>query len=106
MAQPVLRKHYHTGLNKIIYGFPSTCFMYYNADNHFNFSLFIFLNFDLIPSVNVSGNFDRLPKSIKDTTFFLYFMIVHAKIRYEMNASHLKCLRLNLRQESQKPRNT
>ena len=32
----------------------------------FNFSVLIFLNFNLIPSINVSGNSDREPESIKD----------------------------------------
>ena len=32
-----------------------------------NFSLLIFLNFNLIPSVKVFGNSDRLAESIKDT---------------------------------------
>ena len=41
-----------------------------------NFSVLIFLNFNLIPSVKVSGNSDRLPESIKDTinTLRLYTM--------------------------------
>ena len=32
-----------------------------------NFSVIIFINFNLIPSVKVLGNSDRLPESIKDT---------------------------------------
>ena len=39
-------------------------------------SNFIFLNFNLIPSVKVLGNSNRLPESIKDTinTLRLYTM--------------------------------
>ena len=33
----------------------------------YNISVFIFLNLNLIPSVKVSGNSDRLPESITDT---------------------------------------
>ena len=40
------------------------------------FSVLIFLNFNLNLSVKVSGNYDRLPESIKDTvnTLRLYTM--------------------------------
>ena len=50
----VLKKHYHTGLNKINYGFTSIIFN----------SVLIVLNFNLIPSVKVSVNSDRLPEII------------------------------------------
>ena len=33
----------------------------------YNFSVLIFINFNLIPSVKVSGNSDRLVESITDT---------------------------------------
>ena len=33
----------------------------------YNFSVWIFLNLNLIPIVKVMGNSDRLPESIKDT---------------------------------------
>ena len=33
----------------------------------YNFFVLIFLNLNLIPSVKVSGNFDRLAESITDT---------------------------------------
>ena len=33
----------------------------------YNFSVLIFPNFNLIPSVKVTGNSDRLPESIKNT---------------------------------------
>ena len=41
----------------------------------FNFSVWIFLNFNLIPSVKVSGNLDRLPESNIDinNTLRLYY---------------------------------
>ena len=40
----------------------------------YNFSVLIFLNYNLIPSVKVSGNSDRLPESIigKINTLKLY----------------------------------
>ena len=62
----------------------------------FNFSVWIFLNFLLIPSVKVSVNSDRLPESIKNTINTLRFNTLCVKIRYEMNASQFNCLRLNL----------
>ena len=44
--------------------------------NIFNFSVLFFPNFNLIPSVKVSGNSERLPESINDTinTLRLYTM--------------------------------
>ena len=60
-----------TGLNQIKYGVPSTCLNYYNSDNDYNFSVWTFLNFDLIPSVKVLGNSDRLPTNIKYTIYTL-----------------------------------
>ena len=65
----------------------------------YNFSVLIVLNFNLIPSVKVSGNSDRLAESITNTINTL-----HAKFRHEMNTTHFNCLRLSLCQESQKPR--
>ena len=38
-----------------------------------NFSVLIFLNFNLIPSIKVSGNFDRLAESITNTINTLRF---------------------------------
>ena len=67
-ATILLRKHYHTGLNQI---------KYYNfVKNLHNFSVLIFLNLNLIPSIKVSDNFDLLQESIKDTinTLRLYTM--------------------------------
>ena len=48
-----------------------------------NFSVLISLHFDLIRSVKVSGNSDRLPENIKDTnsTLRLYWNTLHVKIR-------------------------
>ena len=72
----VLRQQYHTGLNKIKYWFPSICLGIITLTITFNFSVLDFLNFNLIPSVKVSGISSRLPESIKDkiNTLGLYNM--------------------------------
>ena len=54
------------------------------------FSVLIFLNFNSIPIVKVSGNSDGLPESIKYTinTLRLLWNTLHAMIRYKMNVSN------------------
>ena len=65
----------------------------------FNFSVWIFHNFNLIPSIKVSGKSDRLAENITDkiNTLRLY---TTCKDRYEMNTTYFNYLRLNLCQES------
>ena len=64
----VLRKHYHpTRLNKIRYGFPSTCLNIKTLKIMFNLSVLIICLWNTL----------------------------HAKIKYKMNVSHFNCLRLD-----------
>ena len=60
-ANIVLRKHYHTELNQIKYiFFRQHVWIIPTLRILFNFSFWTFLNFNLIPSVKVSGNYVRL----------------------------------------------
>ena len=52
----------------------------------YNFSVLMFLNFNLTPSAKVLGDFERLPESIKDTNNTLRLHTRLDKVRDE----HLK----------------
>ena len=66
-ATIVLRKYYHTGLNKIRYSCCQHVLSIKTTTIIFNLSVLIFLNFNKIPSVKVSGNSNRQPEMKKDT---------------------------------------
>ena len=75
-ASIVSRKHYYTGLNHINMVYRQHVL---NITTPTIISIFLdlnFLNFNLIPSVKVLGDSDRLPVSIIDTfnTLRLYSM--------------------------------
>ena len=66
-ATVVLRKHYHTGLNKINVVFCQHVLSITTLTIISKFLVLNFLNYSLIPSVKVLGNSDILPHSILDT---------------------------------------